>query len=91
MKPISYHNYVIGVPFSGSYKELINSEKDIYSGCNMCNFKPIRSKKGKAHGLTDTLTIDIAPYAGIIFITKNKKKAAIVEEPHTRKRTRDAG
>ena len=91
MKPISYHNYVIGVPFSGSYKELINSEKDIYSGCNMCNFKPIRSKKGKAHGLTDTLTIDIAPYAGIIFITKNKKKAAIVEEPHTRKRTRAAG
>ncbi len=91
MKPISYHNYPIGVPFTGTYTELINSEKDIYSGCNMCNFKPLRTKRVKAHGLPQSISIDIAPYAGIVFITKNKAKAAPVKEPHTRKRVRTAG
>lgn len=74
MKPISYTNYKIGVPIEGTYAELINSEKDIYSGCNMCNFKPIKSRKIKSHGLPNSITIDLAPYAGIIFSTKNKKE-----------------
>ena len=82
MKPISYTNYKIGVPLEGTYTELINSEKDIYSGCNMCNFKPIKSKKIKAHGLPNSITIDLAPYAGIIFSTKVKKKAICLEDPN---------
>ena len=83
MKPISYTNYRIGVPLEGTYSELINSEKDIYSGCNMCNFKPIKSRKIKAHGLPNSITIDLAPYAGIVFSTKIKKKADTIEKPDT--------
>ncbi len=83
MKPISYTNYKIGVPIEGTYAELINSEKDIYSGCNMCNFKPIKSRKIKSHGLPNSITIDLAPYAGIIFSTKIKKKADTLEKPKT--------
>ena len=81
MKPISYTDYKIGVPFEGTYTELINSEKDIYSGCNMCNFKPIKSRKVKSHGLPNSISIDLAPYAGIIFSTRIKKKAPTLEEP----------
>ena len=86
MKPISYTDYRIGVPFAGTYTELINTEKDIYSGCNMCNFKPLRSKKVKAHGLPNSIAIDLAPYAGIIFSTKVKKKIARVENNTSLKR-----
>ena len=75
MKPCSYTDFNVGVPFSGTYTELINSQKDIYSGCNMCNFKPIRSRKVKAHGLANSISIDIAPYAAIIFSIPIKKKA----------------
>ena len=25
--------------------EIMNSEKDIYGGCNMCNFKPVKTKE----------------------------------------------
>ena len=85
MKPCSYTDYKVGVPFAGTYTELINSEKDIYNGCNMCNFKPIKSKKVKAHGLPDSITIDLAPYAGIIFSIPIKKKAPTVSIPKGKK------
>ena len=85
MKPISYTDYKIGVPYTGVYTELINSEKDIYSGCNMCNFKPVRSRKVKAHGLPNSISVDIAPYAGLILYTKIKKKAPVLEEPDLKK------
>lgn len=79
MKPCSYTDFKVGVPFSGSYCELINSQKDIYSGCNMCNFKPVKTKKIKAHGLPYSISIDIAPYAGIIFSIPISKNPATLE------------
>ena len=81
MKPISYTNYRIGVPYRGIYTEMINTEKDIYNGCNMCNFKPIRSRKIKSHGLPNSISIDLAPYAGIMFVVKAGKKVPIFEDP----------
>lgn len=81
MMPISYTNYKVGVPYKGTYTELINSEKDIYNGCNMCNFKPIQTRKVKSHGLTNSITIDIAPYAGIIFSIPIARKAPIASKP----------
>lgn len=78
MLPLSYEDYRIGVPFKGTYTELINSEKDIYSGCNMCNYKPIRTSKVKSHGLNQSIKIRIAPFAAIIFkvkVTKDKLEA----------------
>jgi len=84
MKPISYTDYKIGVPFAGTYTELINSEKDIYNGCNMCNFKPIKSKKDKAHGLPNSIAIDLAPYAGVMFSIPIKKKAPTVKSSNTK-------
>ena len=70
MKPISYNNYRIGVPIKGEYLELINSEKDIYNGCNMCNYTPVKSEAIGAHGYNDSISIDLAPYAAIIFKVK---------------------
>ena len=81
MKPIAYTNFNIGVPFTGVYTELINSEKDIYSGCNMCNFKPVRTRKVKAHYLPNSISVDIAPYAAMIFSTKTKKKVQVLDDP----------
>ena len=81
MKPISYTNYRIGVPYRGVYTEVINSEKDIYNGCNMCNFKPIRSHKIKSHGLPNSISIDLAPYAAVMFSVKTGKKMPVYEDP----------
>lgn len=72
MAPISYEEFEIGVPFIGTYTEIFNSEKDIYGGCNMCNFEKVRAFKKRNHGFKQSLKIRIAPYAAIIFEVKNK-------------------
>lgn len=68
MTPTSYENYTIGVPYQGEYIELINSEKDIYSGCNMCNFEPVQSHGGYCHNQPYHMNIRIAPFACIYFL-----------------------
>ena len=70
MLPKSYDNYVIGVPFAGRYYEVINSEKDIYNGCNYCNEKPLYAHKKKSHGLNHSIKIKIAPYSAMVFRVK---------------------
>ena len=75
MMPIAYEEFEIGVPFGGTYVEIMNSEKDIYSGCNMCNFTPLKAKRKKKHGFKNSLNIRLAPFAGIIFKTKKSKNS----------------
>ena len=41
----SYEDFVLKAPAAGKYVEIMNSEKDIYGGCNMCNFKPVKTKE----------------------------------------------
>ncbi len=76
MLPVSYKNYRIGVPEKGTYTEILNTEKDIYSGCNMCNSTPRKSVHEKSDGKKDSIYIDIAPYSAIIFRKRriHKKK-----------------
>ena len=75
MMPIAYEEFEIGVPFGGTYVEIMNSEKDIYSGCNMCNFTPLKAKRKKKHGFKNCLNIRLAPFAGIVFKTNLRKNS----------------
>jgi len=70
MTPVAYEDYVIGVPHAGQYVELLNSERDIYHGCNMCNYTPIQSDENHTHGFTQSIRTRIAPFAGILFELK---------------------
>ncbi len=74
MAPVSYEEFEIGVPTWGYYTEVINSEKDIYNGCNMCNFKKLMAKKGNLHGFKYTLKMRLAPYGAVVFEAKLHKK-----------------
>lgn len=65
MTPASYEHYRLGVPMSGVYTELINSEKDIYGGCNMCNFTPMQTEEIVAHHHAQSILVRIAPFSAI--------------------------
>ena len=60
-------DFRIGVPFPGSYKELINSDDRKYGGDGMTNPRAVRSKKLKWDDREDSIKIDIAPLSTMVF------------------------
>lgn len=67
MTPASYEKFDLYVPDSGTYTEILNSEKDIYDGCNMCNFEPVKAVKSKDKNakFEHQITVRIAPFSAI--------------------------
>lgn len=70
MTPNVYHNFEIGVPQSGTYLELINSDKEEYGGSNQYNGLPLKTIKVEKHGYANSLKITIAPLSVTIFKLK---------------------
>ena len=71
----SYESHIIGVPQKGTYTELLNSEKDIYDGCNMCNYEPVKSfRNDNPNALySEAINIRLAPWAAIYLSCPKKK------------------
>lgn len=63
-----YENYDIDVPQSGTYEELINSEKDIYNGCGAVNEEPSAAWHNRQNGYS--ITVRIAPFAAMWLIRR---------------------
>ena len=66
----THEKYCIPVTQSGVYKEIINTDKDIYSGGNYTNTRQIKTKKVPALGKPYSIEVKIAPFAGMIFELK---------------------
>lgn len=75
MMPIYYDQYEIGVPYRGTYTEILNSEDFKYNGCGVTNPGSIKSVRGAKHGHKNILRFTLAPFAGIIFRKKVGKIA----------------
>ncbi|EMD16489.1 1,4-alpha-glucan branching enzyme [Eggerthia catenaformis OT 569 = DSM 20559] len=77
----SHEDYTIPVPFAGSYKEILNSDKDIYTGGNYTNTRAIRSKKGQCLNEENSIKIKLAPFSACIFEYKKPEiKKRIVKK-----------
>ncbi len=69
----SYETYDVPVPAKGTWTEILNTEKDIYHGCNMCNYKPLRTKAVKEPArFPQKITIRLAPFAAVWFTCPRK-------------------
>lgn len=73
MTPVSYERYDVGVPESGTYIELINSERDIYEGCNMTNYVALDSSDDPLHQQPHRIQTRLAPFAAVMFIKDTYK------------------
>lgn len=78
MREIYYENYRLGVPRKGKYAEILNSEKDIYSGCNLCNFLPVNTSDIPFHNFEQSIEIKIAPFSAIYLNHKSYKKRRFI-------------
>lgn len=79
MTPNYYGIYDIGVPYEGEYKEIINTDKDVYGGWNQCNFTPLKTFNGEYQNQPYRISLKLASFAGI-FLKYQKKSSKVTEK-----------
>ncbi len=69
--PVPRLNYRVGVPRGGYWKEMLNSDAEIYGGTNLGNSGGVEAAPIPAHGRDRSLSL-ILPPLGVIFL-KNER------------------
>lgn len=67
--PIPRHGYRIGVPTLGWYRELLNSDAQVYGGSNLGNGGGIMAEPFAAHGLPNSIVVTLPPLSVLYFKT----------------------
>mgnify|MGYP005809470151 CR=1 FL=1 len=65
--PVPRENYLLGAPRTGFYKEIFNSDSEIYGGGNMGNAGGVWAKDSPAMNRPASVTITLPPLGGVIF------------------------
>ena len=64
--PVPRHNYRLGVPQGGLWRELLNSDAGVYGGSEVGNFGAVEGAPVPANGRTHTLTLTLPPLGCIL-------------------------
>ncbi len=65
--PVVYNSFLIGVPFRGKYKEIFNSDKEIYGGRGNVNPRSKQSKSQEADGREESISLTVPPLGVTVF------------------------
>ncbi|MCV4273219.1 1,4-alpha-glucan branching protein GlgB [Pseudomonas capsici] len=71
MTPVPRENYRIGVPFTGTWVELLNSDAETYAGSNLGNGGGVHTEDSPSHGMPASVSLSLPPLA--VLILKPKK------------------
>jgi 1,4-alpha-glucan branching enzyme len=67
MTPTPHHGFRVGVPASGEWKEIFNSDDKKYWGSGILNGKAAKSEKEHWHGKDNSIQVDLAPLGASVF------------------------
>jgi 1,4-alpha-glucan branching enzyme len=65
--PVPRYNYRIGVPKWGFYREVLNSDSEVYWGSNVGNQGGRHTEPVSWHGRPCSLVLDLPPLGGVVF------------------------
>jgi 1,4-alpha-glucan branching enzyme len=65
--PVPRHNYMIGVPHGGYWKEILNSDAVNYGGSGQGNLGGIDASPVSFHGRRNALVLTLPPLAMVVF------------------------
>jgi 1,4-alpha-glucan branching enzyme len=69
LTPVPRHPYRIGVPFPGRYREVINTDAEIYGGSNLGNGSaPLWADDQHWMNRDHSLSLTLPPLAGIVLV-----------------------
>ena len=74
MAPVTRHDFRVGVPESGTWQEIFNSDAEGFWGSGVANPHPIKSEVVNWHGRQNSINITVPPLAASIFkkVKENK-------------------
>ena len=64
--PVPRHGYRVGVPRSGAWQEIMNSDAAVYGGSNFGNGGEVQAEDVASHGLPASLALVLPPLATLI-------------------------
>lgn len=67
MTPVPRHQYRVGVPRDGAWREVLNTDSAYYGGSNVGNAGLLTAAPAPAHGNAHSLTLVVPPLATILF------------------------
>jgi 1,4-alpha-glucan branching enzyme len=65
--PVPRHNYRVGVPTGGFWKELLNSDAPEYGGSGQGNFGGLEATPVPSHGKYHSLSLTLPPLGMVVF------------------------
>ena len=74
LTPVPRGPYRIGVPRAGWYKEMLNTDSEIYDGTGLGNFGGLEAESKPFHEKPCSLELTVPPLSGLVFKPGMKKK-----------------
>jgi 1,4-alpha-glucan branching enzyme len=65
--PVPREAYTIGVPEGGWYRELLNSDGDMYGGSNLGNGGGVMAEEKPSHGFDHSISVTVPPLGFVLF------------------------
>ena len=65
--PVPRERYRIGVPVPGFYREIVNSDSELYGGSNMGNLGGLQAEAHPCHGRNQSIEITLPPLSCLVF------------------------
>ena len=65
--PVPRQGYRIGVPDAGRYRELLNSDSEVYGGSNMGNWGGVDAVPHPMHGFDYSISLVVPPLGFVLF------------------------
>ncbi|MDX1944882.1 MAG: alpha amylase C-terminal domain-containing protein, partial [Pirellulaceae bacterium] len=65
--PVPRHNYPIGVPQAGWYREVFNSDSQFYGGSNLGNYPGVQAQEPGWHFRPARINVTLPPLATVVF------------------------
>jgi 1,4-alpha-glucan branching enzyme len=65
--PVPRHNYLVGVPQRGFWREILNSDAAVYGGAGWGNLGGVESVPVSTHGRVESVNLTLPPLATLMF------------------------
>jgi 1,4-alpha-glucan branching enzyme len=65
--PVPRHGYRIGLPHAGRWREILNSDAQVYGGSGMGNFGGVDAQAHPSHGFSASAEVTIPPLGAVYF------------------------